>query len=183
MAERFQLGVAHGFSRHEVDGEFTPLAPDSFAHLILAPSGMAALERAMIPFGQTAYGILLLDSFTRSRAKLPDPVAIVLFDRDYSLIGHFLELRGERSDVKCTYCSYRPDQPPPAYPPISLVYVPDWEIFATMARGSPLLAGAWSSLSDADHRKRWLCIADPLPEQWVATMEASDRKTFTRIRG
>ncbi|MBA3655963.1 MAG: hypothetical protein H0W69_01265 [Gemmatimonadaceae bacterium] len=143
---------------------------------------MEALDRALEPFSQTAEGFLFLDSLTRSRANLPDPAAIVVFPRDYQLAGHFLQLRGDRVDVKCSFCSYRPGDLPRAYPPVSIIYIPDWEIFADLASKSPLLAGAWDSVAGADKRQSWIILADPLSEPWASNAETTDDALFRTFR-
>lgn len=181
MAERFQFDVARQYSRSEREGILRPWQKDQFAHLVVERSGLDALTRVLGFFKHTPESFFLLDSLTRSRANLPDPVAIVLFPRDYHLAGHFLQLRGPRGDVKSTFCSYHPGDPPVDYPPVSVIYLPDWEIFAELSAKSPLLAGAWDLVAEADRTYRWLVLADLLPEPWASETEASDKTRFRHV--
>ena len=176
------MRVAHGVSRREIGGVMSGWNPDRFAHLVLDAHGQTALDRALEPFGQTVEGLLFLDSLTRSRSDIPDPAAVVVYPKDYLLSGHMLQLRGERTDVKFTYCSYKPTDPPLAYPPVSLVYVPDREILSILALKSPMLAQAWTLVCDTDPTARWLCIVDPLAADWVSDAERMDRALFDGLR-
>lgn len=183
MAYLLEFHIAKSFSRDVVDGLPSPWRADSFAHLVLAPRDAARLTHALSSFGNDADQFLELDSRTRSRGEVPDPCAIILLPRDYLLAGHFIQIRGERSDVKFSYASYSSQSSPSAYPPLSLIYLPDWDIGARLALQSPLVGGAWELLSTADRERHWLCVADPLPDEWVTEHEAIDREIFRLSTG
>lgn len=181
MSELYRFRVARGLSRQQDGDSMSDWNDTGFRHLVLERDAHAAMERALVSFGQNVDGLLFLDAMTRSRAGMADPAAMILLPRDYWLSGHVLEVRGARKDVKFTYCSYRPDATPLQYPPVSLVYVPDREILATLSEKSPIFAAGWSLVRDQDASEQWLCITDPLPEPWASDAERADRALFNRL--
>jgi hypothetical protein len=173
LAKCFPIAVVRAVSR--VRGG--PWQEDEWAPLVFAPDAVEAFDDVLAPFDTDTDTWLAAEFVTRRRRELPPPVAVIAFQKEYRLAGHFVTIRTDRRALPFTTYSLRPGERP-RYPLISLIYAFDWRELEATASKSPFLKGAWEALSQCDSRTRWLCIADPLPQDWVATVSVDDEAVY-----
>ena len=65
--------------------------------------------------------------------------------------------------------------------PVSMLFFRSKEVMSTLATRSPLFLSCWSALSDKPQDSNWLCVLDPLPEDWVKETESGDAALFASL--
>jgi len=103
------------------------------------------------------------------------PWAIIFLDREYQLAGHFMELKEGSIDLKFTWYSVgSADLSNHLDRRISVIFVMNKSALMFFGEKSQLLSGAFDLLKDKTENKHWLCIPEPLPQDWAAKNERLD---------
>jgi len=107
----------------------------------------------------------------------------ICFDRTYRLFGHVAGMRPDCSAVMASDFTYhfiknvREDHKPT----VGFIHFTSKKIAELLAGKSPLFETAWIMLKNLDEQRRWLCFCDPLPRDWIATMEEKDDATIQAL--
>jgi hypothetical protein len=180
MAQCFEMLVSEAFSsKSSDDAELSEPVSIVFA---LLPEAEQALDAALAVFDMTAATFLM--RLGNARKQLPSlPWAVIMFDHHYRLAGHFCGIRPDRRLLG------GPHELPPGFSPdrdvaaiSNIIALDKPALRQAAATGSPMLESAWSALADKPGRSHWLCIADPLPKDWVAENEANDDALYRSLR-
>jgi tetratricopeptide (TPR) repeat protein len=113
------------------------------------------------------------------------PWAIIFFRVEFRLLGHLASLRGTYSRLPMTCyseCHSAPVTTEQDVPPVSVLFVPRKAILRDLAHKTPFAAPAWRALKDCDEDKRWICISDAPPLEWVGKTASGDRNRYLEAR-
>lgn len=132
----------------------------------------AMMREVFRPFGDAVE--LFLKRFRR-RWSRPSWVTIFL-DREYRLLGHVTSVRGYKARIPVTGYSTIDECPidEDNIPSISILFVRDKTALASAASESPMFHQFWDDMEDLAEDDHWLYFADPLPSDWVKTIESED---------
>ncbi len=141
-----------------------------------------ALDRLLEPFGQNSWELLGNMNVTFQRQNFW-PWAIIAFEREYQLPGHVFASRRNPQDVLLSAYSLKgkysiAESGPPA---VSMLWFKNKSVAADLATKSPLFSACWAVLNDKSEDKHWLCIPEPLPDDWVAEAEKTDAELFWKV--
>jgi hypothetical protein len=106
------------------------------------------------------------------------PWALIVYDRPYRLMGHFLSTRGSQAAMvggSHTAGQELPDD-------LTNILVSSPKALSDAATRSPLYQDAWNLLSAAPSDRPWLCLPPSLPTDWVNGTEAQDADLLAQER-
>ena len=98
------------------------------------------------------------------------PWALIALDREYALVGHLMQIKGTTRDLRFMWYSSARKEPTH----LSFLFVMNKMILAQLADRTPLIGCAWNFLKDKEEGRRWLCLCDPLPEEWRRRHKTED---------
>lgn len=138
---------------------------------------IARLADLLRPFALTPDHVLSIHE-DELRAEGFSSWALIFFGEEYPLAGHVASLRGGMWNVAmASYARLRggqPEGPQPVAPAVGLVSVRKKAILKTLAERSPLFRSAWEALKSKADDRRWICLSDAPPAEWVAATAPGD---------
>ena len=147
---------------------------------------LALLGEVLRPFSLTPEQVLSLHESQLREVGLSS-WALIFFTEEYPLAGHVASLRGGMWNVAMApYTPVRvgpPGGPPPGAPAVGLVSVRKKAILRTLAERSPLFRSAWEALKSKADDRRWICLSDAPPAEWVAATAPGDGALLEEHRG
>jgi len=165
---------------HYYNGEFIPADPREDG----AGEPMKTIAAMSMPHGLDPNQFLPM--MTRACRKTDGTFAIVVFPQEYFLSGHVASLRGSKENAWITsfgvLAGATRKMPMPSYLPCPIVVVRNKVILRMLAEKSPLFRPAWTALANATTDRTWLCLSDPLPEDWVRKTEPGDERLFRECK-
>ena len=115
------------------------------------------------------------------------PWATVFFPQQYPLSGHLLNIRSSQDVCFSAYSVIELNQYDHnvlGAPPLSILWFFNKESLLKAAeKGSPMLAGIYEALHDADEDGCWTMIADQLDPEWVAEAAKTNSALFFQAVG
>jgi hypothetical protein len=180
MGQCFEISSLQSYEREVQVGVSAPFQRSSDM-LFLPLAGEDAIDALLKPFDMNAFVFLLRLENNISRG-IPYPWALIAFEKEYRLAGHFCRIRGDRTKLNFTAFSIMDSVPPADFvPPLSCIFVAEKQALAEAAQRSALLSSAWDLLRDRAEERHWLCIPDPPPEEWVRQNEQGDDDLFRQL--
>jgi len=150
--------------------------------LNLHPELCTRLDDVLEPYGRDSSGWECSLQNTFRQAQLPIPWAIVMYEKEYPLAGHFLSIRGDEGQLPFTSWSVGKHWGRPELPPFSVILALSKDAFERAAERSPMLDGAWEALRDCHSEGHWACIAPALEEETISRLSTRDSTCPTPIQ-
>jgi len=110
----------------------------------------------------------------------PAPWAIACLNQEYAIAGHVASHRPDGSGILYTQYTEFPNPIPQDFvPKVGSITMQHKHGLEEAAERSPLFQEIWQDLKDRDTDRRWLVVADPLPEDWLAKVLPGDSELWS----
>ncbi len=166
-----------------ISGSEGPATVRRGIHIQYPAEAESEIDPTLEPHGECLSRIFMgLEKLLVSMGKIPWAVSIL--DRDYSLVGHFCEIKGDTAELCFGPC--RPPVPnrgQGGYVRVGMILVFSKSALGRVANRSPLFAAAWKSLADKSSAEHWLSFAGPLESKWTRRVEEVDVELYKLLRG
>ena len=164
--------------RDEASGNMT-------AQWEIPSSAVEVIEALLVPSGLDMSALLTRHAQESMRDECW-PWAVIFFDAELPLAGHVAQLRGIRKNIAMTSYAWakKGNSPivPGDIPTVSMLAIRRKAILKYAAEKSPLFAPAWEALKDKPEDRKWFCISDSPPADWVKATSVGDAELFFKSR-
>jgi hypothetical protein len=168
MAQVFELTCLKSVYAHSR----SPGTPDRVDQVgpwtFLPAQATTELDKVMSPYGQSAGAWFFRYDKTMLQLNRPFPWAIIVYGHEYKLVQHLERVREGTNDFLYSWFSAGSRPEPPERRRVAVISVFEKANLQQLAPRSELLRSPWEHLRAARADSHWLCIADDLPEDWLA---------------